>query len=310
MLSYNNGIPIATIKDQDGDIKILKYDENVNDNEISDKQLKTLIENIYIPKFLSRKRLESDLVKKILIAFKTGECIGDQCEYIYNKIKDDLKNNIGKHIEFTNGETILPLPYENKNNRIFIAGPSESGKSYLAGNITKQWSKIYPDRKIFLFSPVSEDPALDPIKNLKRVELNEEIVNEPINTEELKDSLVIFDDIYGIQDKKIKQAVYSLKDSLLQNGRHNNIDVISIAHTANDNKNTKADNLENNQLCIFLNIGSHFLTYMLREYLGYDRNQIKMLKAVRGRYIYILRNYRPNIILTQDSVFILPTKNE
>jgi len=63
-----------------------------------------------------------------------------------------------------------------------------------------------------------EDPALDEW-NVKRVPLDEELVENPVELEELENTLVIFDDIDQIGKKSVQGAVWKLRDKILELGR-------------------------------------------------------------------------------------------
>jgi Mor family transcriptional regulator len=46
------------------------------------------------------------------------------------------------------------------------------------------------------------------------------LIDDPITLEELSDSVSIFDDIDVIPNKKVREAVYSLLNQILETGRH------------------------------------------------------------------------------------------
>ena len=55
-----------------------------------------------------------------------------------------------------------------------------------------------------MFSSLPEDESLDDVKP-ERIKLDSSIYEEPIEVEELKDSVVIFDDMDVISDKEMVQ---------------------------------------------------------------------------------------------------------
>ena len=69
-----------------------------------------------------------------------------------------------------------------------------------------------------MFSSLPEDESLDDVKP-QRIKLDRSIYEEPIEVEELKDSVVVFDDIDVISDKKIRDAVYNILNKVLEIGR-------------------------------------------------------------------------------------------
>jgi len=73
---------------------------------------------------------------------------------------------------------------------IYVTGPSGSGKSCWISKFIGVYRERYSDRDIIVFSGKEEDPALDEW-NVKRVPLDEELVENPVELEELENTLVI-----------------------------------------------------------------------------------------------------------------------
>jgi type II secretory pathway predicted ATPase ExeA len=73
---------------------------------------------------------------------------------------------------------------------LYVVGASGSGKSYFTRQFADQYRKLYPKRKIFLISSLTEDNSIDKIKDLKLTPF----LADDIQAEDFKDSLVIFDD--------------------------------------------------------------------------------------------------------------------
>ena len=76
---------------------------------------------------------------------------------------------------------------------------------------------------------MKEDESLDEIKP-KRFKIDDSSVSNPLDIEDLKDSLVIMDDIDVINPKKVKDAVFHILNEILQIGRHFNITCIVTNH--------------------------------------------------------------------------------
>ena len=60
-----------------------------------------------------------------------------------------------------------------------------------------------------MFSSLPEDESVDDVKP-QRIRLDSSIYEEPLEVEEFKDSVIIFDDIDVISDKKARNAVYNI----------------------------------------------------------------------------------------------------
>ena len=80
-----------------------------------------------------------------------------------------------------------------------------------------------------MFSSLPEDESLDDVKP-QRLRLDSSIYEDPIEVEEFKDSVVIFDDIDVISDKKIRDAVYNILNKVLEIGRHFKITALVTNH--------------------------------------------------------------------------------
>jgi hypothetical protein len=72
----------------------------------------------------------------------------------------------------------------------------------------KEYKKIWKDREVYLFSALKEDESLDEIKP-KRFRIDESLVSNPLDIEDLKDSLVIMDDIDVYKSKEGKRCSFS-----------------------------------------------------------------------------------------------------
>ena len=89
-----------------------------------------------------------------------------------------------------------------------------------------------------MFSALPDDPSLDSI-NPKRIELDDSLVSDPIKAVDLKDSVVIFDDIDVLSNKTIRDEVYKLLNQVLEIGRHFNITCVVTNHLPTNGKDTR-----------------------------------------------------------------------
>jgi hypothetical protein len=106
--------------------------------------------------------------------------------------------------------------------RQYIAAPSESEKSTYVANLIKEYKdlilKTKEEAKVYLFTDTPKDELLDSL-GIIRVVLNQELIDNPIEADELTDgcqpTLVIFDDVDSIIDKKLFKQVTALRDQIL-----------------------------------------------------------------------------------------------
>ena len=202
---------------------------------------------------------------------------------------------------------LIPNP-ETERSVLMICGASGSGKSYFAKNYINEYKKIYPKNKIYVFSNLSSDPSIDTIKNLQRVNVKDpEFLDDEIELDDIKNSLVLFDDVECISSKPIKNKINAIADMCLEVGRHSRTTVLFLVHTACNGASTKKILNECHSITLFLKtLGGKALHYLLSSYLSLDGGQIKKLKRMKkfGRALTITKTY-PQVALTDKKVYIV-----
>lgn len=121
----------------------------------------------------------------------------------------------------------------------FIAGPPGCGKSTTAAAILS----LFPKMPIYFFSDVKEDRAFEGIK-IRRMKMEASLIKEltPEMLSKEGECWVVFDDIDKIRDKNLSNAVISLMENIVANGRSHgghNIHVIVTSHSLTDYRKTK-----------------------------------------------------------------------
>ena len=152
-----------------------------------------------------------------------------QRNYLYINEFDTPKADALSVVKLTGKEILVPvMPRQSgdHSNRIFLAGGTLCGKSYLAGKIAKDYNRNFKKNKVVNFSWVDDDKAYSKLKNYHKIRVDESILTDPIDLDELKDSICIFDDIEHFPDKNIRGEVERLRDSSFNAGSHNNNDVL------------------------------------------------------------------------------------
>jgi energy-coupling factor transporter ATP-binding protein EcfA2 len=188
---------------------------------------------------------------------------------------------------------------------LYITGASGSGKSYFAKKFIDQYKQIYPKREIYLFSSLTDDSSIDKIKNLRRIKLTAEFLHDDIEAKDFKDSLVIFDDTDCIVDKKMKIKINGILNMILDTGRHFNISCIYTSHVACAGNDTKRILNEAHSITIFPHgLGGRSMKYLLENYLGLDKDQVKRIKKLGSRWVSILKTF-PMIVLSEKEAFVM-----
>lgn len=182
-----------------------------------------------------------------------------------------------------------------------VVGSSGSGKSTYINKYIKQYKKIYKKREIYFFSNLTEDKSLD--VKINRIKIDDELLDDPLTVEDFKDSLVIFDDIDVISNKFLKEAVYKIMNQILETGRHFRVSCIMTSHLSNGLNMKRI--LNESQFFVYFPWGSTKSTnYVLENYIGIDKNDIKKIKSTKSRWACVYKNY-PQGVLTEKNVFML-----
>ena len=205
-----------------------------------------------------------------------------------------------KHLKIANESKFQHIPDTTKEREIiYITGPSGSGKSTYTRMFLEEYKKKYKDREIYMFSSLKEDPSLDKIKP-KRFKLDDTLWKDPIDPEELQDSVCIFDDIDVISDRKIKEAVYNILNNILEIGRHFNITCIITNHLPTNGRDTRRILNEAHAYVYFPHSAGGKIKYLLQEYLDVDKKMIKYFKNAHSRWCCIFKNFPQAYMLEQE----------
>jgi hypothetical protein len=193
---------------------------------------------------------------------------------------------------------------------LYITGPSGSGKSTYTSLYIKQYQKLHKKKNpIYIFSAIGSDAVLDLLKP-KRIKIDDDLVYDPLDIEELSDSLVVFDDIDVISNKKQREAVYSILNSILETGRHFKISVIVTNHLSTNGNDTRRILNEAHSVTIFPQSGSKRGTiYLLKNYLGLDNEDIKKIKKVKSRWVTIFTKF-PQCVMSEKQIWSLTDNDD
>jgi hypothetical protein len=209
-------------------------------------------------------------------------------------------------IQLKSGEFTLVPDKTSERTIFYITAPSGSGKSFLSKEIIQEYHKMYPKRDVYVFSSLESDSTIDSLKYIKRIKINKpEFMEMELTAQDFKDSLVLFDDIDVIQNKKQLQRVQQILNSILQTGRHFNVSCIYTSHASTAGHASKIILNEAHVIVIFPNTaGGKMIKYLCDQYLGLSKQQIEKLKDMRSRWCAIIRKY-PRCIVTQHEASLL-----
>jgi len=217
-----------------------------------------------------------------------------------------IENKLRTQISFDGPSTkLFPLP-QKFSERIYVPAPSGSGKSTFIGEYLKYLKEMKngKKRKIYIFSRVEEDEPLDKYKPI-RIPLEEDYFkNNPLQIEDFKNSILIFDDIDTIMNKSVVKYVRNFRDDVLETGRHYDITILSTSHIIANFLATRTLINESNAIVLFPR-GSSFaaVANFLERYLGFTKNQIRYVENLPTRWIWFWKEY-PKYAVHERGAFI------
>jgi len=221
------------------------------------------------------------------------------------KEHDEISHSFNK-LKFTDGKLQqVPDPGAERS-IIYITGPSGSGKSTYVKNYLLEYKKVFKKNKIYLFSSLPEDKTLDEEKKLElnRIVIGDNLLTDPIQIEDLQDSVCIFDDVDNLSNKKYRDAVYAVLNNILEIGRHYNISCLSTNHLTTNGRETRRIFNEASSVVFFPFAGAgKGLKYMCETYLGLDKNDMKKIRATNSRWCCYMKHY-PNAIMTEHEIWL------
>ena len=205
-----------------------------------------------------------------------------------------------------------PVPDKKTERKIsYVTGASGSGKSYWTRNYAEEYHRLYPKREVYVISSLKEDATLDKLKFLKRLKIHEgAFLTDDIGAEDFKDALVIFDDTDCIRSKVLKNKINAIMDAILETGRHFNTEVIVTSHLACNGLETRRILNECKSVTIFPHgLGGKAMKYLLDNYFGLDKDQIRKIKSLHSRWVTIQKGF-PMLIMSERECYVLNANDE
>jgi hypothetical protein len=226
----------------------------------------------------------------------------------YAELVGSANQEAETHIKLPPGSMFRLIPTKDSKKREvwYIAGASGSGKSHIARGVAEEYMKQFPDRDVYLVSKLEEDDTLDNIKGRKLTRLNpKKLVESPLkDLTRLENSMVIFDDYDTFQGKEMK-VIQQLIDDIAIMGRHNNITMLCLTHYLTNYSKTRLLLTEATHIVVYpLSTGAHALNYLLKTYLGLEKEEIGAIRRGGSRWVMLFKNY-PNYAITETEAFLL-----
>jgi len=229
----------------------------------------------------------------------------------YEEMSGSAKQESETRVKLPDGSHfyLIPSPDPKKREVWYIAGASGSGKSHIAKGLAEQYMKQFSGRSVYLVSKLEQDDTLDSMKGQKCIRLKPaKLVENPIKTtedmEKLGDSMIIFDDYDSFTGKEAK-TIQQLMDDIATMGRHMNITMLCLTHYLTNYSKTRLLLTEATHLVLYpLSTGASALNYVLKTYLGMEKDDVARLKNGGSRWVCIYKNY-PTYVVTENEAYLL-----
>lgn len=223
---------------------------------------------------------------------------------IFVKDKMEKGDSYIPEIRSAKGEFHQIPDIKSKRDCLYICAPNQAGKTTYLGEYLKYFKKVYPKKKIYLFSSQVNDPILDKYHPI-RIELDEDLIQNKLTPDMLANSFVIFDDIDKIRNKKVKKEIYDMIEEILVNGAHNNLNIAITHHLMTNYKDTRVILNECSSITFFPRGGSaQQIRYTLKNYYGLSTKQIEHILKLKSRWVTLFRGY-PQVVLYSKGIYLL-----
>lgn len=299
-LNFERGVPIAKVVGGDMSGAVLHLDSG----EPKKRSRLQLPRGIKLP-----PRKEAELMRFLNDAYAKGippehldapQDIKDLFETMCENAESSTEVNLPPGSTFS----LMPNPDSKTREVWYIAGPSGSGKSYIAKGLAMEYHNMFPDRPIYLLSKLAEDSTLDKLKYLVRID-PAKLVEDPItDLDMLKDCMLIADDVDTF-DKETDKIVQKLIDDIATMGRHSNTTLLFLTHYLSNYKKSRLLLMEATHFVLYpMSTGSHAFNYTMKTYLGMDKDEAQNVRKSGSRWVCLRKSF-PQYMITEHSAKIM-----
>jgi len=193
---------------------------------------------------------------------------------------------------------------------IYISGPAGCGKSTFIRQYVLHFLKKYPKAPVLLFTCKSTDKTLDNIKQIKRVRIDDDMLQNRLTLQEISAKknpfvLVIFDDIEDFPNKKLNFEINRLCNEVIRCGRSYNLITCYVNHDSCAYSQTKLFIKEATQI-VMMPYRAPKSTYdlLMNNYLKLSGKNQNLIKNVKSKYVVVNRS-RPEFILSDKYIILV-----
>jgi len=255
-----------------------------------------------------KNRLSNEQIDILDEAINTGfEPDNDYMKDVYYEALEEFNKLKRKGIKLHSGKFERLLDFT-MNERIYVAGASGSGKTYYSTKLVEQYLKHFKKRKkdndFVLVSGVA--PSENLLDMLPYEIAPEDIAMNGLAVDDIRDSIILFDDVFSHPDIRVKKGVISSVNNLIETNRHSNTTVIMINHLLTDAHNTRKILNECSSVVFFPNGSSKYsITKYLSNYENMDADLIRRIVNLPSRSVTLVKSHQPNYILHEKGSFFI-----
>jgi hypothetical protein len=259
--------------------------------------------------FKKHRRMKKQDILLLNSAIKEGQMpVNEDLQQIYKDAMEDIRKRARNGLTIKGGK-LVPLPNRKVIEKIYVSAPSGAGKSTWCGKWLCEYKKMFKDNDTYVFSTIGQDKALD-IHDPIRIDLTEELLDDPISPEEIKQSVCVFDDVDTITNPQIRNNVCGLREWLLEQGRHFGIRMLITSHLLMKYQATRLILSEADAVCFFPKCGSTYhIKRFLTTYAGLEKSQIKRILNLPSRWVCVYQKY-PMYVMYEKGVYMLSNDDD
>ena len=304
-LSLDSGRPLAMIKGGKYDKETLHVNTDIEkktkEKEIDIDETAIMIENLYrsMGGKISFRKME--LLRDSIQSKRRP--VNRELAQIYDHAMKLMCNSEDKEVVLSEAEFVPIFDSKLERSVFMVCGMSGSGKSTYTAALCKTYHQQYPKNKIILFSNKLEDPVFDILSYVDRITISDDLLDDPITLNELKNSLVLYDDVECNASKEIAKELIRISDLILQQGRSFRCSFVYISHQSNNYKATRNVLNEAHHIVVFPAMTTRYsLNYLFSKYFGFDKETISKICKLPSRWVQVTKS--PPCILYKTGAFI------
>ena len=304
-LSLDSGRPLAMVKGGKYDKETLHINTDIEkktkQKEIDIDKTAIMIENLYrsMGGRLSFRKME--LIRDAIHSKRRP--VNRELAQIYDHAMKLMGENEDKEVVLSEAEFVPIFDSKQERSVFMVCGMSGSGKSTYTAALCKTYHQQYPRNRIILFSNKLEDPVFDILSYVDRITISDDLLDDPITLNELKNSLVLFDDVECNPSKEIAKELIRISDLILQQGRSFRCSFVYISHQSNNYKATRNVLNEAHHIVVFPAMTTRYsLNYLFGKYFGFDKAVISKICKLPSRWVQVTKS--PPCILYKTGAFI------